>query len=94
MFWCRTEANFVPHQSIFRPMHFNIFINNLTVRLGDDIKLRAAAETTEGRDAIQWDLDRLKKQTHKNVMRFHSVKSKLLHLDQGNPREEYRLEDE
>ena len=62
----------------------------------DDSKVNGAVGTIEGRDAIQRDLNNLKRWAHVNLMKFNKAKCKVLHLYQGNPRcrYRYRLEDE
>lgn len=52
-----------------------------------DTKLSGAVDTTEGRDTIKRDLNKLKRWAHVKLLRFN----KVLHLGRGNSRFLYRL---
>ncbi|KAJ7409148.1 hypothetical protein WISP_116409 [Willisornis vidua] len=52
----------------------------------DDTKVCGAADTLEGRDVIQRDLDTLKIGAETNCVKFNIAKCKVLHLGLSNPR--------
>ncbi|GAB0195138.1 hypothetical protein GRJ2_001979100 [Grus japonensis] len=75
---------------------FNFFVGDSGIectlsKFANDTKLCGAVNTLEGRDAIQRNPDRLKRQAPENHMKFNKAKCKVLHKDQGNPKHNYRL---
>jgi len=77
---------------------FNIFVNDMDSetertlgKFADNTKLCGVADTLEGRNAIQRDLDRLERWAFMSCMNFNKVKCKVLHVGRGNPKHNYRL---
>jgi len=91
----------VPQGSIFSLAPFNIFVGDIDTgiectlsKFAGNTKTCGAADTPEGWDGIQMDLDRLERWACGNIMRFTTVTCKVLHLDRGNLKHKYRLGDE
>jgi len=77
---------------------FNIFVGDMNSgiectlgKFASDTKLCGGANTLEGRDAIQRDLDRFERWACVNLMKFNKAKHKVLHMGQGNCKQKYRL---
>jgi len=82
----------VPQGSTLGQVLFNILINDLESGIectlsksADDTKLSCVVNTSEGWDAIQRYLDKLKKWACVNLMMLNKADCRVLHMVRGNP---------
>jgi len=87
--------------SVLGPMFFKVFINDTDCKIectfskfADDTKMSGVVDTLDRWDAIQRDVEKLKKWACVNIMGFNKPKCKVLHLGQVNPCYQHRLGNE
>jgi len=88
----------IPQGLLLGLVLFSIFVCDMDsgiectlIEFADNTKLCGAVNMLEGRDAIQRNLDRLKRWGCANLMKFNRAKCKVLHVCQGNPKHKNRL---
>ena len=95
--WLNVKSG-VPQGSVLGPVLFLIYVNDLddglmckVSKFADDTKLTSKVITTQEKEALQSDLDRLTCWANKWQMKFNVDKCKVLHIGSSNDRVQYEM---
>ncbi|KAJ7417053.1 rna-directed dna polymerase from mobile element jockey-like [Willisornis vidua] len=93
----RSVTSDVLRGSVLGTALFNFFVSDIDFgtkctfsTFAGDTKLCGMVNTLKGRDAIQKDLDMLKRWASVNLRKSNMVTYKVLHIGQGNSKYKYR----
>ncbi|GAB0177916.1 mitochondrial enolase superfamily member 1 [Grus japonensis] len=94
----RPVTSGIPQGSVLGLAQFNVFVSNMDSGIEctlskfiDDTKVCGVVNTLGRRHTIQRDLDRLRRWSCANLMKFKKAKCKVLQMGRGNPKHNYRL---
>ncbi|GAB0209035.1 mitochondrial enolase superfamily member 1 [Grus japonensis] len=94
----RSVISGVPQRWVLGLVLFNIFVDNMDSgiectlsKFADCTTQLVVVDALEGRDAIHRDLERLEIWAY---AKFNKPKCKVLHMGRGNPKHDYRLDEE
>ena len=95
--WLSVKSG-VPQGSVLGPVLFLIYVNDLddgltckVSKFADDTKISSKVITTQEKEALQSDLDRLSSWANKWQMKFNVSKCKVLHIGTNNDQVQYEM---
>ena len=95
--WLNVKSG-VPQGSVLGPVLFLIYVNDLddglmckVSKFADDTKITSKVTTSQEKEALQSDLDRLTCWANKWQMKFNVDKCKVLHIGSSNDHVQYEM---